>query len=74
MIVIKQFTALEVKTKTVNDAKIAELQFGKDSYRTPYIETEFDTEDEAVEYAYKANKWGTWLILPVIKFNNFTEG
>ena len=32
---------------------------------------EFDTEQEAIEYAYKKSKYVNWLIIPIISFRNF---
>lgn len=29
---------------------------------------EFDTEEEAIEFAYEKSKYATWSILPVIRF------
>ena len=39
------------------------------SYSPDYPEEEFDTEDEAIEYAYKKSKYSKWLIVPIIKFD-----
>jgi len=36
-----------------------------------YPEEEFDTEEEAISYAFKLDKWATWLIVPIVKFDNF---
>lgn len=71
MTVIKKFTAIMIGTETINDTVMASLSFG--DITGPYYDRErpnqeFDTEQEATEYAYQENKWATWLIVPIIKF------
>ena len=65
-----KYTAIQLGTTVVDGQINPKLSFGTiDSYSSPDIE--FDTEQEATEYAHKVNKWGRWLILPITLFNNF---
>jgi hypothetical protein len=34
------------------------------------LEKEFDTEDQAIAWAYTQNKWVRYVIVPVISFDN----
>lgn len=72
--IIKKYTAVMLDTETVNDDVNLKLTYGQ--IRGPYYsretpEEQFDTEEEAIEYAYKQNKYARWLILPVVYFDNF---
>lgn len=74
MKVIKKYTAIQLGTETVNDNIKVKLSFGEIEgpyYSRTYPDEEFDTEQEAIEYAYKNYKNGRWLILPLIKFDNY---
>ncbi len=71
MKIIKKFTAIQLDTQTVDRNINIMLSFGR--IAGPYYDEirpteEFDTEDEAIEYAYNFNKYGRWLILPVVRF------
>lgn len=71
MEIIKKFTAVQIYTKTINNEVTAEFAYG--DITGPYYdrtepETEFDTEEEATEWAYKENKHGNWLILLLVSF------
>jgi hypothetical protein len=73
MKVIKKYTAIQVRTQTVNDNILPELIYGEITgpyYDREYPETQFDTEEKAIEWAYKTEKYGNWLILPIISFDN----
>ena len=71
---IKRYTAIQIFSETVNDDIVkAKLVFGK--ITGPYYdqtgpEEEFDTEQEAIEYAYKYDRYASWLIIPLIRFDN----
>jgi hypothetical protein len=72
MEVIKKYTAIILGTKTINDTVKVKLSYGNIEgpyYNTTEPEEEFDTEEEAIEYAFKKNKHTRWLILPVIRFD-----
>lgn len=74
MKIIKKYTAIQLNTETVNDDVNVKLTYGKIEgpyYSRDHPIEEFDTEDEAIEYAYKINKWCSWLIVPIVKFDNF---
>lgn len=75
MKIIKKYTAIILNTEKDNNNDInVILSYGRTSgpyYSVIYPEEEFDTEQDALEYAYNTNKYGRWLILPVIKFDNF---
>jgi len=73
MKIVKKYTAIQLGTEIVNNSVNVKLSFGE--ITEPYYDTtspteEFDTEDEAMEYAYKFDKWCKWLIIPVIRFDN----
>lgn len=74
---VKKYTAIQLGTETVNDNVNVKLSFGEITgpyYSTTHPTEEFDTEEEAIEYSYKFNKWGRWLIIPVVRFDTFDEG
>lgn len=69
---VKKYTAIQLGTETVNDSVNVKLSFGEITgpyYNTIHPTEEFDTEDEAIEYAYKFDKWCRWLIVPIVKFD-----
>lgn len=73
MSIVKSFHLLEVNEKRIDNEKTIKLSYGsvndwEHSYRS---QTVFNTEQEAIEYAYKENKYADWVILPVISFHNF---
>lgn len=71
MEIIKKYTAIQIETNTVNRTVKIELEYGEiegQYYSQERPETEFDTEDEALEYAYKKDKYATSLIVPIVKF------
>lgn len=73
---IKKYTAIQLDTETVNANVNVKLSFGEINgpyYSTTHPTEEFYTEDEAIEYSYKFNKWGRWLIIPVVRFDNFDD-
>lgn len=73
MKVIKKYTAIQLGTDIVNDEVNIKLSFGEITgpyYSQTHPEEEFDTEEEAIEYAYKQFKYGRWIILPIIEFDN----
>lgn len=73
MELIKTFTAIQLSTRTTDDVVNIKLSFGVISgpfYSRDYPKEEFDTEQEAIEYAFKTEKYGRWLILPIIRFDN----
>lgn len=52
---------------------MAELEYGRISgpyYDVTEPETEFDTEQEAIEWAYKEEKYADWLILTKVSFKS----
>ena len=74
MKIIKKYTAIQIRTETVNDTIKVRLEYGNIEgpyYSREHPEQEFDTEEEATKWAYNSNKHATWLIVPIIQFNNF---
>jgi hypothetical protein len=63
MKVIKKYKLVEYCTTEIDGIVYARLE-DYDRF------TSFDTEEEAIEYAYSKHKWNTWTILPVITFDN----
>lgn len=73
MIIRKKYTPIQLGTTTTDNSVNIKLFYGNITgpyYSQTHPEEEFDTEDEAIEYAYKINKYGRWLILPLIQFND----
>jgi hypothetical protein len=74
MKIIKKYTAIQLSTSKVNDEVKVNLSYGDVTgpyYNLIYPKEEFDTEDEAYEYAYKKNQYSNWLIVPIIRFNDY---
>lgn len=70
----KQYCAVHLETVQSNDKFDVNLSFGRDSggyngYSSPA--QWFDSEQEAIEFAYSENKWQDWSILTRISFDNF---
>lgn len=71
---IKRYTAIMITTSNIDDVVIPNLSYGRIEgpyYSQTYPTESFDTEEEAIEYCYKTDKWANWLIIPVIGFDNF---
>jgi hypothetical protein len=74
MKLIEEWVALEVLEKEINDDLMVELSFGKRTYEYTYRTNPkkiFATKEEAQKHAYETNKYGQWLIVPIITFDNF---
>ena len=74
MKVIRKFTAIQLETECINDNVNAKLCFGKldgPHYNVTHPKEEFDTEEEAIEYSYKYDKYARWMIVPIIRFDNY---
>ena len=72
MKVIRKYTAIQLKTEIVNDVVNAKLSFGKREgtyYNVTCPSEEFDTEEEAIEYSFKYEKYARWMIVPIIRFD-----
>jgi hypothetical protein len=73
MKVIKKYTAIQLGTRKINNDIEIELSYGSiegPHYSTITPQEEFDTEEEALEYAYEKDKYRRWLIVPLIRFEN----
>ncbi len=73
MKILKKYTAIKIGETKINKEVKVNLSYGNIEgpyYSEDYPTTEFDTEDEAIEYSYKTNQYITWLIVPIIKFDN----
>ncbi len=76
MKVIKFYTAIQLDTERTNEQINVKLTYGNIDgpyYSQEHPKQEFICEQEAIEYAYKKDKYASWLILPVIRFNNFSD-
>lgn len=72
--VINKFTAVQIGTETVNDFVKVNLVYGSIDgtyYSQEHPQQEFDSHEEAVAYAYKKDKYSTWAIIPIVRFDNF---
>ena len=68
---IKKFTAIQVGSKKINRTIKPTFEYGVVSgpyYDEQHPKEEFDTEEEAIEWAYNENPFGRWMILPIITF------
>lgn len=70
----KKFTAIQISSYNGRDDqhRLVELSYGEIGgtwYSREYPDEEFDTEELAIEYAHKKNKYATWMIVPIIKFD-----
>ena len=70
MKVIKKFTAVKLNTEIVNDFVKIVLNYGD---KDDWCQRVYDTEQEAIDAAYKNSKYAEWLILPIIRFDNFDD-
>lgn len=73
MELIKKYTAIQVFTRKVNSEITASFTYGNIDgpyYDEKYPEEEFETEQEAIDYAGKKDSYATWIIVPVIRFKN----
>lgn len=74
MNLIRKYTAIKLGKCTKNDEVEVTLSYGEITgpyYNREYPQEEFDTEDQAYEYAYKVDKYATWLIIPIISFRQW---
>ena len=70
--IIRKYTAIQLNTETVNDNVNVKLSFGEISgpyYNLTHPTEEFETEEDAIEYACQFNFYGRWLIVPIINFS-----
>lgn len=73
MKVIRKYTAIKLGTVNVDDNIEVRLSYGEIDgpyYSRVYPSKEFDSEDEAMKHAYIADKYATWLIVPIINFDD----
>lgn len=73
MKLIKKYTAIQISTNTINEVVKVDLEYGDINgpyYDQQYPEEEFDTEEEALAWAYKECEYARWLILPIVRFDN----
>lgn len=73
MKVIKKYTPIILNTKTVNQTVEVGFEYG--DKKGPYYDIiepteEFDTEEEAIEYAYNFDKYLRWIVVPLFKFED----
>lgn len=76
MKLIKKYTAIQLETTEVDHELKVDLTYGSmemnwGGYDHP--DEIHDTEEEAIEYAYKTGKYAKWLILPVVSFDTWRD-
>ena len=75
MKIIKKYTAIQLFAENVNDREVKpRLTFGKvgrRGYYKTYPQKIFNSEEDAIEYAYKKDSQLDWLIVPIISFNHY---
>ena len=67
----KRYTAIQLGTKTIDN--VVEPTFEHGGISGPYYDEqhptlEFDTEEEAIKWAYKESSYSRWIIVPIIDF------
>lgn len=69
---VKKFTLLWLKTTNINNGEVkVDFTYGDitgNYYSRDYPTESFDTEEQAISYAYKFNKYGKFIILPIYEF------
>lgn len=73
MKVIRKYVPIRLE-ETLSDREfIAKLSYGgeNDYGRIYNPKRYFDTDEEAIEHAYKTSAYSEWVILPVIRFDNW---
>jgi len=76
MQVNRKYTAIAFDTE-VEDGSImpSYLCHGfHQSFRYDLIKTEFNTEDEAIKYAYNMFPKSKWMIIPIVSFDEENNG
>jgi hypothetical protein len=74
MKIVKKYTAMQIGTQTINDTVKVNFEYGDIEgpyYDQTHPQEEFDTEEEAIKWAYEQNKWSRWMIVPIVKFDNY---
>ena len=69
----KKYTAIQIGSKRVNRTVEPTFIFGRIS--GPYYDEdppreEFDTEEEAIKWAYKESEYSRWMIVPIVTFKD----
>ena len=76
MKVEKKYTAMQIGRRQVNSTIEVSLSHG-DIQGSYYNETHpketFETEEEAIEWAYEHCKYSRWMIVPIVEFNAFDD-
>ena len=73
MKVEKKYTAIMIGTSTINDTVKVSFEYGDiegSYYDEQRPKEEFDTEEEAIKWAYEYSKYSRWVIVPLITFQN----
>jgi hypothetical protein len=73
MKIIKKWTALMLVKHTVDDVvnvTLSQGDFTGPFYSRESPDEEFDSEIEALQYANKKSPYATWVILPIVRFEN----
>lgn len=74
MEIIKKWTAIKVETTIVDSVVKVDFIYGEQTGPRYGLKDkpkeEHDTEDKAIEYAFKEDWSATWLIVPVVRFKS----
>lgn len=72
MKVIKRYKVLKLIEQKIDDDTFIKLEVPTEgSWYSRSSLGEYDTEEEAIEKAYKFSEWGSYAIIPVISFDNY---
>lgn len=73
MNVIRKYTAIQIDTRTVDRTVVPTFEYGRISgayYSEEYPREEFDTEEEAIKWAYEESEYSRWMIVPIVTFEH----
>jgi hypothetical protein len=73
MNIIRKYTAIQIGTKTVDRTVEPTFEYGRISgpyYDEEHPREEFDTEEEAIKWAYEENEYSRWMIVPIVTFEH----
>jgi len=73
MKVEKKYTIIQLDTDIINRELKVNLSYGDIEgpyYSQTHPQQIFDTEEEAIQYAFEKAKYYRWIIVPVITFEN----
>ena len=59
----ERYRVMKISISTIDGSRVGTLNMDE--------EDSFDTKEEAIKWAFKQDKWGDWMIVTHISFDNF---